>query len=104
MKYEGAGGRDGGRGGGGVNPPSPEKTTLKKPSLIRVKQVPQNFMKAFNVDDITLTSHLMTSYRKINITSKKIVNYRVTSPSNHYCQVSFIFRERHFFCLSKASQ
>ena len=25
-----------------------------------LKQVPQNFMKAFNVDDVTLTSQLMT--------------------------------------------
>ena len=25
-----------------------------------LKQVPQNFMKAFNVDDVTLTSELMT--------------------------------------------
>ena len=25
-----------------------------------LKQVPQNFMKGFNVDDVTLTSELMT--------------------------------------------
>ena len=42
-----------------------------------LKQVPQNFMKAFNVDDVTLTSQITTSYRKINIASEKIVNYRV---------------------------
>ena len=35
-----------------------------------LKQDPQNFMKAFNVDDVTLTSQLMTSYRKINIAYK----------------------------------
>ena len=61
-------------------------------------------MKALNLDDVTLTSQIMTSYRKIKITSEKIVNYRVTSPSNHCCQISFIVRERpgisammHFF-------
>ena len=42
-----------------------------------LKQVPQNFMKAFNVDDVTLTSQITTSHRKINIASEKIVNYRV---------------------------
>ena len=69
-----------------------------------LNQVPQNFMKALNLDDVTLTSQIMTSYRKIKITSEKIVNYRVTSPSNHCCQISFIVRERpgisammHFF-------
>ena len=61
-------------------------------------------MKAFNVDDITLTSQQMTSYKKINIASRKIVNYRVTFPSNDCCQISFTVRERpgisviiHFF-------
>ena len=69
-----------------------------------LKQVPQNFMEAFNVDDVTLTFQLMTSYRKINIARENIVNYRVTSPSNHCCQISFIVWERprilviiHFF-------
>ena len=33
-----------------------------------LKQVPQNFMKSFNIDEATLTSQLMTQYRKINIT------------------------------------
>ena len=53
-----------------------------------LKHVPQNFIKTFNVDDVTVTYHLMTSYRKINIASEKIINYRVTSPSNdHCCQI-----------------
>ena len=55
-----------------------------------IKQVSQNFMKALNVDDASLTSQLMTSYRKINITSEKIINYSVTSPSNHCCQISIL--------------
>ena len=29
----------------------------------------------------------MTSYKAINITGEKIINYRVTSPSNHCCQI-----------------
>ena len=33
-----------------------------------LKQVPQNFMKNFNIDDATMTSQLMASCRKINIT------------------------------------
>ena len=33
----------------------------------KLKQVPQNFMKSFNIDDVTLTSQLRKSYRKINI-------------------------------------
>ena len=40
-----------------------------------LKQVPQNFMKTFKVDDVELTSHLMTLFKKINITSEKIINY-----------------------------
>ena len=51
-------------------------------------------MKAFNVDDATLTSQLMTLYRKIVIASEKIINYRATSLSNYCCQISFIVRER----------
>ena len=47
-----------------------------------LKQVSQKFIKAFNVDGVTLISQLMTSYRKSNIESEKILNYRVTSPSN----------------------
>ena len=47
--------------------------------------VSQNFMKVFNIDDVSPTWKLMTSYRKINIASEKIVNDRVTSPSNHCC-------------------
>ena len=50
-----------------------------------LKRVPQNFMKTFNVEYITLASNLMTSYTKINIASEKIMNYKVTSTSNHQC-------------------
>ena len=73
-----------------------------------LKQVPQNFMKTFNVGGVTLTSQLMTSYsKKINMASEKIINYEVTSPSNHRCcQINIIVWERagvsliiHFFCL-----
>ena len=42
-----------------------------------LKQVPQNFTKNVCVDDVTLIFQLMTSYRKINIASEKIINYRV---------------------------
>ena len=45
------------------------------------KQVPQNFMKLFDVDDVSLTSQLMTSNRKNNVASEIIINYRVTSLS-----------------------
>ena len=40
-----------------------------------LKQGPQDFIKTFCVDDVTVTSQLMTPYRKINIASKKIINY-----------------------------
>ena len=50
-------------------------------------------MKVFNFDDVTLTSQLITSYRKINMASQKIIDYRDTSPSNQSCQISFIVRE-----------
>ena len=36
----------------------------------------------------------MASYRKINIASEKVVNYRVTSPSNHFCQIRIVAGER----------
>ena len=58
-----------------------------------LKQVPKNFMKTFNVEDVTPTSHRMTSYRKINITGEKIINYRVTSPSSH-SQINIIVLKR----------
>ena len=45
-------------------------------------------MKVFNVDNITMTSQIMPSYKKINIASEKILNYRVTSPNNHCCLLS----------------
>ena len=50
--------------------------------------------KINNVDDVTVTSQLMVSYRKINITREKIIDYRVTSPSNHCCQINIIVQER----------
>ena len=59
-----------------------------------LKQVPQNFMKAFNVDDIILIYQLLASYKKINIASEEIINYRVTSQSHNCCQISIIVRER----------
>ena len=47
-------------------------------------------MKTFDVEDVALKSHLMTSYRKINIASENI-NYRVTFPSIHHgCQIDII--------------
>ena len=61
-------------------------TTLQERSQ-NLKQVPQKFMKAFTVDDVTASSKLMTPYRKINIARQKIINYRVTSPSNYLCQI-----------------
>ena len=39
-----------------------------------LKKVRQNFMKIFNVRDVTLTSYIMTSCRKINIASERMVN------------------------------
>ena len=36
----------------------------------------------------------MASYRKINIASENDINYRVTSQSNHFCQISIVDRER----------
>ena len=70
-------------------------TELTQECCQNLKQVPQNFMKTFNVEDVTLTSHLMTPYRRITIASEKNKNYRVTSPSNHhYCKISIIVRER----------
>ena len=70
-----------------------------------LKQVPQNFTKNVCIDDVTLTFQLMTSYRKIHVAGKKIINYRVSSPSNHdYCQINIRVPERpeilviiHFF-------
>ena len=50
-----------------------------------MKQFPENFMKDFNVDDAPQASQLMTLYKKINIASKKLINYRVTSASNNCC-------------------
>ena len=59
----------------------------------KFEKVPRNFMKVLNVDDATLKSQLMTPYRKIDIVREKI-NYSVTSPSNHFCQINIIYRER----------
>ena len=49
------------------------------------KQGHENFMQVFIVDDVTMTSQIMTSYWKISIASEKIINDRVTFPSNHCC-------------------
>ena len=46
-----------------------------------LKQVSQNSMKAFHVDDVTLRFQLMASYRKINIASENIIDYRVYFPN-----------------------
>ena len=51
-----------------------------------LKQVPQNFINVYKVDDVTL--------RKISIASEKIINYRVTSSSNHYWQICILAGER----------
>ena len=44
-----------------------------------INYIAENFKKCFNIDEVTLTSQLMTSYRKMNIASEKIINYRVIS-------------------------
>ena len=49
-------------------------------------------LKVFNVDGVTLTSEIMMLYKKINIESKKIINFRVTSLSNYCCQNSILVR------------
>ena len=68
-----------------------------------LKQVLQNFMKTFNVEDVALTSHLMTSYRKSNVASETMINDIVTSPSNrHWKKLEFGYNI--FFSLSKVSQ
>lgn len=47
------------------------------------------FMKVFSVDDVILTSQLMTTYMKINTANEKIINYRVTAPNNYcFCKIS----------------
>ena len=40
-----------------------------------LKQVPQNFMKVFDVDEVTQTLQVMTSYREINIATENILSY-----------------------------
>ena len=57
-------------------------------------QVPQNFMKVFNVDNVTQISQIRKSCRKINIASEKIINYRITFPNNHCCQIDTVATER----------
>ena len=51
-------------------------------------QVPQSFMKAFKVDDVI---------QEINIASETIINYRVTSPSNHSLRKTWNFGYNTFF-------
>ena len=58
------------------------------------KKRKKKYIKVFNVDDVPLKSQIMTSYSKINMASKKIINYRVTFPSNHFCQIHIIAAER----------
>ena len=65
--------------------------SMKQRRSQNLKQAPQNFVKVFNVDYVILTSQLMTSHNKFNISSE---NYRVTSPSNHCCQISIMIGER----------
>ena len=36
----------------------------------------------------------MRSFREINIASEKIINYKVTSPSYHCCQICILAGER----------
>ena len=70
-----------------------------------MKQVPQNFIKTFCVDDVTLTAPANDVIQEINIKNEKIKNYRVSPPNNHHCcQINIIVRERpgiwviiHFF-------
>ena len=65
-------------------------------------------MKVFNVDHVTLTSKVMTSYWKINIASEKAINYRATFQSNNCYQISIIVGENlnfdcnRLFLISKA--
>ena len=40
------------------------------------------------------------SYRKINAASEKIINCRVTYPSNHCCQIRILAGERPGICTS----
>ena len=49
-----------------------------------LKQMPQNFMKVSHGDDVTLASKALTSYKKCNIASEKITNYRVIFTEYNY--------------------
>ena len=62
-----------------VSRPEPKivQSPVKQGRSQNLKQVPQTFMEVFNLGDVRLASQLMMSYRKINITKEKIVNYRV---------------------------
>ena len=71
-----------------------EKNLKHQGRIQNLKEVPQNFMKVLNVDDVTLSSQIMASQRKVNIASEKIINYRVTSPSNNICQIRILAGER----------
>ena len=48
----------------------------------------------FNFDGVTITFCIMTPCEKINIASEDFINYRVTSQSNHCCQIRILFGER----------
>ena len=51
-------------------------------------------MKVYNIDDVTLRSQIMTTYRKVKIAIEKIIDYRVTSPSDHCCEIRILAREK----------
>ena len=56
--------------------------------------ITSKFHEYVNIDDVILSSQVMTSYMNINVVSESIINYRVTSPSNHCCQISILAVER----------
>ena len=56
--------------------------------------ITSKFHEYVNIDDVILSSQVMTSYVNINVVSESIINYRVTSPSNHCCQISILAGER----------
>ena len=51
-------------------------------------------LKSRIVKNFKQVPQIMASYSKTNIASEKIINYKVTSPSNHCCQISVIVGEK----------
>lgn len=59
-------------------------------------------MEDFNFDYVTMTSHIMTPCKKINIASEKttktritrLQKYRILFQSNHCGQISILVQER----------